>query len=129
MPKPKKDLISLLNTEFGRELGKELAKTLSEAVLATMIKHSPSNPQETKTKREDLKRAARQARKTLHDLKDESPYRILGVTEDADNEVVKAAYKAKSRKAHPDTPTGSNNEMSKINSAYRDICKARGLKP
>ena len=128
MTKQKEGLMALLNTKFGQELGKELAKTVSEVVLTTVLKHNPSSAGNDQKQQENLKRAARQAKQALHDLKNNSPYRILGVTEDADSEVIRAAYKARARKLHPDKPTGSAEKMAEINEAYHQICKARGIR-
>ena len=129
MTKRKEGLMALLDTKFGQELGKELAKTVSEVVLTTVLKHNLNPAGNDQKQQENLKRAARQAKQALHDLKNNSPYRILGVTEDADSEVIKAAYKAKAKKLHPDRPTGSAEKMAEINEAYHQICKAKGIKP
>lgn len=49
-------------------------------------------------------------------------YRILGVLDDADDVVIRAAYKALAQRYHPDKWTGSKDEankrMSEINEAY-----------
>ena len=129
MTKRKEGLMALLDTKFGQELGKELAKTVSEVVLATVLKHNLDLSGNDQKQQENLKRTARQAKQALHDLKNNSPYRVLGVTEDADNEVIRAAYKAKAKKLHPDKPTGSAEKMAEINEAYHQICKAKGIKP
>ena len=49
-------------------------------------------------------------------------YRILGVLDDAEEIVIRAAYKALAQRYHPDKWTGSKDEankrMSDINEAY-----------
>lgn len=45
------------------------------------------------------------------------PYRELGVGKNADAGAIKAAYRKRSRKAHPDTG-GSDEEMQRVNAAY-----------
>ena len=55
------------------------------------------------------------------------PYRLLGVSRDADDEVVKAAYRALSRKYHPDINKSPDAEsvFKAINNAY-EIIKSGG---
>jgi DnaJ-class molecular chaperone len=57
-----------------------------------------------------------------------APYKVLGVDVEAEEEVVRAAYKAKARLYHPDKPGGSNEKMTKIDVAYEKICAERGWK-
>ena len=49
-------------------------------------------------------------------------YRILGVLDDAEDIVIRAAYKALAQRYHPDKWTGNKDEankrMSEINEAY-----------
>jgi len=57
-----------------------------------------------------------------------SPYRVLGVREDADDLVVKASYRSLMKKYHPDSGTAPDNDKaSKINDSYAEICKLRGI--
>jgi len=55
------------------------------------------------------------------------PYRELGITPDASDEVVRAAYKAEARRRHPDRG-GSNEEMERLNAAFAEIKKRRGMR-
>lgn len=53
------------------------------------------------------------------DEEQEDPYRVLGVTRDADDVVIRAAWKAQVRRHHPDIvgPEGAE-ETARINAAY-----------
>ncbi|MFA5561558.1 MAG: J domain-containing protein [Eubacteriales bacterium] len=60
------------------------------------------------------------------------PYQILGVSRNATDEQVKAAYRALARKYHPDNYTSDNpladlatEKMKQINEAYEQIQKER----
>lgn len=55
-------------------------------------------------------------------------YKVLGVDKEAEEQVVKAAYRAKARLFHPDKPGGSNEKMTKINEAYHKVCAEKGWK-
>lgn len=58
-----------------------------------------------------------------------SPYKVLGVDPDAEEQVVKAAYKAKAKLFHPDYGgASSSKKMAEINQAYDRILKERGWK-
>lgn len=50
-------------------------------------------------------------------------YRVLQVTRDAEPEVIERAYRALSRKYHPDVATGdavsANHRMAEVNEAFR----------
>lgn len=48
------------------------------------------------------------------------PYSVLGLTYDADEEVIKAAYRALSKKHHPDRG-GDEETFKQINDAYRSL--------
>jgi hypothetical protein len=52
------------------------------------------------------------------------PYAVLGVTEGAPDEVVKAAYKAQARRCHADLG-GDDKRMKEINAAYEEIRRSR----
>jgi hypothetical protein len=67
------------------------------------------------------------AEKIKSDMGRNSPYKVLGVDPAAPEEVIRAAYKARARKAHPDAG-GSNKKMAEINEAYQQILKMRGWK-
>lgn len=62
----------------------------------------------------------------LPDVKSKDWYSLLFVTDTAPVEVIKAAYKALSRKYHPDTG-GSQEKMTQLNEAYNEINKLRKL--
>ena len=52
------------------------------------------------------------------------PYRVLGVSPDASDEEIKAAYRSLAKKYHPDLNPGDENaarKMNEINAAYEQI--------
>lgn len=55
----------------------------------------------------------------------DSPYRVLGLDPSAEDDVVRLAYRALSRKHHPDKG-GSQEKMTEINRAYEAIGRERG---
>lgn len=61
----------------------------------------------------------------VDDSDDLNPYKILGVSETANQEEVKSAYRIKVNEHHPDKG-GSNEEFIRIQAAYEVICKVRG---
>jgi len=66
----------------------------------------------------------------------QSPYDVLGVSEKASLDEIKAAYRNMAMKNHPDRTAGldekirkfAEEEMKKINRAYEEIMKSRGQK-
>jgi curved DNA-binding protein CbpA len=54
-------------------------------------------------------------------------YRILGITPDADQKAIKAAYRQLARKYHPDTRNddASDERMKEINEAYAVLSDAK----
>lgn len=68
-----------------------------------------------------------------------SPYAVLGISEDSSDADVKRAYRQKVREVHPDKWAGValpdeavaavNTKMARINDAYHRILRARGVKP
>ncbi len=55
-----------------------------------------------------------------------SPYSVLGCREDADDVVLKAAYRALAKKHHPDS--GGDSEIMKlVNAAWAEVAGNRGL--
>ena len=60
-----------------------------------------------------------------------NPYKILGVSPDADDEAIKKAYRELARKYHPDRYTDTdladlaNEKMKEINAAYEEITRMR----
>lgn len=59
---------------------------------------------------------------TVNDETDFNPYAVLGVTRDADDDVIRAAWKTQVRKNHPDI-VGPEGEAAtaRINAAYNMI--------
>lgn len=63
------------------------------------------------------------------------PYKVLGVSPDADDEAVKKAYRDLARKYHPDRYQGSDladlaaEKMKEINAAYEEIQRERAGQP
>ena len=61
----------------------------------------------------------------------QNPYKILGVSPDADDEEIKRAYRALARKYHPDRHKDSDlaelagEKMKEINAAYEEILAMR----
>lgn len=66
----------------------------------------------------------------------DAPYKILGISPDASNDEVKKAYRRMAMKFHPDKVSFLNEKMKKtaeekfkkVNEAYREIKKRRGIK-
>jgi hypothetical protein len=56
------------------------------------------------------------------------PFKILGVTKSAPEEVVKAAYKTLARMYHTDLNGGSDTKIREINAAFEEIKRKRGWK-
>ena len=60
-----------------------------------------------------------------------NPYKVLGVSPNADDEEIKKAYRELARKYHPDRYTDSdladlaNEKMKEINAAYEEITRQR----
>ena len=57
-----------------------------------------------------------------------SPYKVLGVDREADQLVVKAAWKALAKRYHPDNKGGDAEKMKAIDNAYAQICDERHWK-
>ncbi len=61
--------------------------------------------------------------------REDDPYYVLGIRKDASDVVVKAAYRALTKKYHPDFGESPNQEMmARINEAFEKISKERGWK-
>jgi DnaJ-domain-containing protein 1 len=54
-------------------------------------------------------------------------YVILGVSPEAPDFIVKAAYKQYMKECHPDTNKPDAEKAARINNAYEQICKERGI--
>jgi curved DNA-binding protein CbpA len=52
----------------------------------------------------------------------EDYYAVLGVSKDADPEVIKAAYRTLAKKYHPDTSGGSAERFLQISRAWEVLC-------
>ena len=73
----------------------------------------------------------------LHQSNRPSPYEILGVTSDIDDQALRQHWKHLARTHHPDTLTAdgmpeefiaaANDRLAKINAAYDAIARQRGL--
>lgn len=57
---------------------------------------------------------------------EDDPYAVLGVTPSTPQEVLDAAYRAWAKKSHPDVG-GDSETFKRINVAYQQIKKARGI--
>ena len=62
---------------------------------------------------------------------EQNPYKVLGVSPNADDEEIKKAYRALARKYHPDRYSDSDlqelagDKMKEVNAAYEEICRMR----
>jgi DnaJ like chaperone protein len=73
----------------------------------------------------------------LHQSNGPSPYEILGVRSDIDDQALRQHWKHLARAHHPDTLTAdgmpeefiaaANDRLAKINAAYDAIARQRGL--
>jgi DnaJ like chaperone protein len=80
----------------------------------------------------------REARREVHRDSASDPFMIIGITEKATNEEIKTSYRNLIRKHHPDKLIAAgmppefiataNEKMKRINVAYDQICKLRGIK-
>lgn len=52
---------------------------------------------------------------------DMNPFIILGVDQSDNQDIIKTAWKKKSRECHPDRG-GTNEQQMKVNAAYKTIC-------
>jgi DnaJ-domain-containing protein 1 len=75
---------------------------------------------------EGMKAGARQTAENIRKWVKDDPYVILGVDHGADTEVVKAAYKALTKKYHESGTEPNEKMMKRINGAYEAIMKERG---
>ena len=53
------------------------------------------------------------------------PYTVLDIPPNSPNWLVDLAYRNRAKKAHPDMPGGSEEEMKRINNAYQKIKEVR----
>lgn len=58
---------------------------------------------------------------------EDSPYRTLDIYPDADDFVVRAAYKGLMKKYHPDGEAPDEEMAKKVNQAYEQICLEREI--
>ncbi len=54
-------------------------------------------------------------------------YLVLGISPDAPDFLVKAAWKAQLKECHPDTNKPDEEKAKRINCAYEAVCKERGI--
>jgi len=102
----------VLNSPIGESLNQKLRQVIG-------LPPQGSSPK--------LRDEAKGVTEKIRDMK-AAPYRVLGVDPSAEEQVVKAAYKAKAKLFHPDHG-GSQDKMADINQAYKTICEERGWKP
>ncbi len=57
----------------------------------------------------------------------ESWWSVLDVAATASNDDVRAAYRAKVKAVHPDMPSGSREAFDRVQAAWEEVSKARGL--
>lgn len=57
------------------------------------------------------------------------PYEVLGISRQATDEEVKRRYKQLSKVWHPDLQGGDEEAMKRLNTAYKEICDQRQIKP
>lgn len=118
---------SLVSDFLKTPAGQDLARTGVEALAQALgLNVKVSQPSEAGKMREQAQETVGKFNKWRTTETATSPFKILGVDPSAEQEVVKAAYKAKSKMYHPDKPTGSNEKMKEINAAYVQICKMKG---
>jgi len=61
------------------------------------------------------------------DIASDSPYRVLGISPDAPDFLVRASYKANMKKYHPDGESPNEDLAKLINEAYERICLEREI--
>lgn len=107
---------------FGMLLSSPLGESLDEFARRQMGLPPPKLKEkisaEGKSSAEEIKRRMYQ----------DDPYKVLGVDRDAEEQVVKAAYRAKAKLFHPDKTGGSSEKMAQINEAYHKVCEEKGWK-
>ena len=108
---------SVLNSKVGQEVGAALSDGIRKRL---GIQHNIDFDQ----LRKEARGIGEEIRKSNQD-----PYKILGVSQDAEETVIKAAYKAKGKLYHPDINKSDGHKMSEINQAYQKIAKQRGFQP
>ena len=114
-----KKRLSFWDSAGGKALGKALGEVASQ--FAEWYLHKKEISQQAKV-------GARQAAENLRRATGQvSPYDLLGLTPDAEMEVIRVAYKALAKKLHPDLG-GSEEAMRRLNEAYGMICSERGEK-
>jgi len=105
----------ILHSQIGATLNDKLRQALGLNPLKSVVD-------------ERLKAEAREAGEKIRSRMEEDnrPYKILDVDPNAEDIVIRAAYRAKAKKYHPDI-RGSNKKMAEINDAYKRICEMRGM--
>lgn len=81
----------------------------------------PPPPPKNATPKANKRPRTRQSTVAVH-----THYSILGVTQDAPIEVIQAAFRALSRRYHPDVPkTGDAERMKRLNASYEVLSDAK----
>ena len=109
---------AVLNSEVGKAVAGTLNDLLRQALHLPLAEQEPA-PARLK------KQAQAAAEKIRRDREDSSPYRVMGVDPNAEQPIVKAAYRAAAMLYHPDRGN-DGTKMAKINAAYDRICAERG---
>lgn len=109
---------SVLNSKVGQEVGAALSDGIRKRF---GIQQNIDFGQ--------LKKEARGIGEEIRKSNQQDPYKILGVSPEAEDTVIKAAYKAKGKLYHPDINKSDGHKMSEINKAYQKIAKQRGFHP
>jgi len=113
---------SVLNSKAGQEV----AAALSDGIRK---RFGVATPQLNQL---DFGRIKKEAMDIGEEIRKETynPYKVLGLSQDAEESVIRAAWKAKAKLYHPDNGKGGDNKkMSEINKAYQDIAKQRHFTP
>lgn len=76
---------------------------------------------------EDFLGKAASKEEDIEEINRKLPYITLGVNPDCPNVVLRASYKAMIKECHPDGAHPDTEKASRINLAYEDICKQRGI--
>lgn len=74
-----------------------------------------------------LKKVTALPAESPEDLTRQMPYIVLGISSEAPDFLVKAAWKAQLKEFHPDTHPGDTEKAAHINNAYDAICQERGI--
>lgn len=135
-------LLEIHYPNIKREYTNRALSMCEELVEEEKIKKENKHTQKKRSKRKKQRKKSRKKEKTKtyeednnyydeHDSwnpsysQEYNPYKILGVQENAPDEIVKAAYKAQARLNHTDLTKTDDRKMKEINTAYEAIRKER----